>query len=585
MSFQFSPLNEDQLKQLRNLHSSLNDNQLFWLAGYLAGALNSTVSNQISNPILKTELTILYGSRTGNGEGIAKIIAEKATVSGLEVKLVNLTKFKVRDIESVRNLLLIVSTHGEGEPPFEAKEFYDFLHGKRAPKLNNLNFSVLGLGDSSYVNFCQTAKDFNMKFEQLGGKQIQEAIYLDIDYKSKYNEWTESLLTNISPNAESNLKLSDVIRVSENSEVYTAENPFKAKLLDKIQLYGRGSERKVYHLELLTDGLNYQAGDALGVLPVNNDNSVRLLLQLFKLESNSMVNRNGLQLSIHDALKYKFEIQKLTPDVLKRYLTVFPDKNLQTLVDNPSDLISYLNKKSLPDFWTDFPQIPTADELVEILRPLQPRLYSISSSNNYFPGEVHLTVGLVEFELSGKEIKGVCSDYLASLDEDAEINVFIERNDNFRLPADLSKNIIMIGAGTGIAPFRAFVQEREFQNASGKNWLFFGNRNFETEFLYQNEWIDSLDSGKLTKLDLAFSRDGVDKLYVQHKLIENASEVFKWIQEGAFIYVCGDKSKLAGDVQNAVLRILKEQGELNDEDAETYLLQLIKDKRYQTDVY
>ncbi len=585
MSFQLTPLNEEQFNQLNKLRNSLDDKQLFWLAGYLAGSLNQNLSPSQTNQIsAKTiELSILFGSRTGNGESIAKIIAEQASANGIIVKLKNLSNYKPREIESETNVLLIVSTHGEGEPPFEAKEFYDYLHGKRAPNLAKLNFSVLGLGDSSYVNFCKTAKDFNQKFEDLGAARIFEPAFLDVDFKSKYSTWSTEFLKSLVPNSSA-VQIESLTQDVYASK-YSAENPFKAKLLEKIQLYGRGADRKVYHLELDTPGLSFVSGDALGVLPVNKDEKVKELIQLLSLDADSLVKVNDKEISLFDALKYNFEISKLTPDVIKRYNDLFPNEILTDLLGNSSALADYLKNTDLVEFWINNKQAIQADEFLSILRTLQPRLYSISSSSNAIPNEVHLTVGLVEYNSNGKYKTGVCSDYLANLDEDEELNVFVENNDNFRLPSDSSIPIIMIGAGTGIAPFRAFVQEREFQAGSGKSWLFFGNRNFETEFLYQTEWQQAMNSGSLSKLDLAFSRDGNDKVYVQHKLLENASEVFKWIQEGAYVYVCGDKSKLAGDVQTAVKQIIQQQSGLNEEDTESYFIQLIKDKRYQTDVY
>ncbi len=588
MSFQLTPLNEDQFKQFKELHNSLDEKQLFWIAGYLAGVLgsNSTESaksvTDSGKSIEKVELTILYGSRTGNGEGLAKIIAQQAVASGMEVKIKNLATYKVRDIVSETNILIIASTHGEGEPPFETKEFYDYLHGKRAPKLANLCFTVLGLGDSSYVNFCKTAKDFNLRLEELGAKRIHDPAYLDVDFKSKYAFWTESALKSFAPNLDlPHLPMENGVDDSK----FTSQKPFKAKLLDKIQLYGRGAGRKVYHIELETNGLQFQAGDALGVLPVNKDEKVEEILKLLSLDANTVIGLDGNSIDLFSALKYKFEISKLTPDVLNRYLSIFPIEKLKKISENSAALSEFIKTNDLTQFLMDYKPEIDANQLLSILRPLQARLYSISSSSAALPGEIHLTVGLLAYELKGRKLRGVCSDYLANLEEDAEISVFVESNENFRLPAEPHKPIIMIGAGTGIAPFRAFVQERELQKNAGKSWLFFGNRNFETEFLYQTEWHQALASGSLTKLDLAFSRDGVQKCYVQHKLIENASEVYQWLMEGASVYVCGDKSKLAGDVQTAIKQIIQSHAHLTDEDTETYFLQLIKEKRYQTDVY
>lgn len=600
MSHSFTPLTPDQQDKFSALANSLNELQAAWIAGYMAALTNAAkpatlptleASTQQENAAIvpgpAQPVTILYGSRTGNGQGLAKQLEQELLSRQIPVALKNMTDYKVRDLAKEQQLVVIVSTHGEGEPPFEAKEFYDFIHGKRAPKLQGVKFAVLGLGDSSYFHFCKTGKDVDTQLELLGATRVMPATLLDVDFKSAAPAWIQQIVevfsTEKAPVVISTTSEKNDVNAVQASQ-FSAQHPFKAKLLERVNLHGRGSDRTTIHLELDAAGLQYEPGDAAGIWPVNRKELVNHLLSVTQLKGDAIVSVKGEEISLSEALRHHFELTRLTPDVIQRYQAFHPQERLKAVLDKPEVLRSFIAKRDILDLFRDYPTRILPDQLVGILRPLQPRLYSIASSPKAVPGELHLTVGVVDFESNGRNKKGVCSNYLA--DEEQEVvPVFIEKNPNFRLPDDPSTPIIMIGAGTGIAPFRAFMQEREADEHPGKNWLIFGNRNFETEFLYQLEWQQYIKSGLLTRMDVAFSRDSEKKIYVQHRILQHAAEIYQWIQDGAYIYICGDMKKMAGDVQIALRQVIAEQGGLSADVAENELFQLQKQRRLQLDVY
>ncbi len=596
----FSPEQTDLLKQFS---SNLNHQQLLWLAGYYAGlserntdvvALTET-DVALQTVVTTTEITILYGSRTGNGEGLAKIAQKIATEQGYKATLKNMGEYKTRDLQNEKNLLVIVSTHGEGEPPFAAKELYEFIFGKRAPKLEGVNFAVLGLGDSSYFHFCKTGIDFDNQLEKLGAKRIHTRITLDVDFAETAEKHLLDALkafggsADIKPIANAKFSMVAGVKKTDVAPTVSKSNPYKAPVLDKVGLHGRGSDRQTIHIELSTDNnaaLNYQPGDAAGIVPVNTQELINETLATTGLDAGQLVSINKKEIKLEEALYKNLELSKITVDVVKRYLETYPNDALAALTTNADKFKTYLDGRDIVDLFTDYPAQLSAENLVKILRPLQPRYYSISSSPKAFPGEVHLTVGVVQYHHAGRDKKGACSNYLSDVLIDNEtVPVFIEPNPGFRLPANDQTPIIMVGAGTGIAPYRAFVQHRELAENPGKSWLFFGNRNFESEFLYQTEWQDFLKTGALTKLDVAFSRDGDTKIYVQDKLWENGAEVFQWLEQGAHFYICGDMKNMARAVQDNLLKIVEKYGLRSTQDAQEYVDQLEKTKRLQLDVY
>ncbi len=598
MNINNTPFSEEQLDAITKLINPLNELQIAWISGYLAGLNNQNL--QVQDIVTKEPesadhanrpLTILYGSRTGNGEGLAKVAKKMAVDSGMTVEVKSMEDYKLKDLANEKHLLVIVSTHGDGEAPFQAKEVYDYIHGKRAPKLEGVQFAVLALGDSSYLHFCKTGKDFDVQLQKLGAKRIKNILCCDVDYKQSDEQWLQEVLLDFkniaggaAPQPLSKQKTFSLIKTAK----YTKQQPFAAPVFEKINLHGRGSERQTLHIELQTEatGLTFEPGDSAGIIPVNSEELISEVLKVTALKPEVELEVNKIKRTLHEALYRDFELSKITPDVIKRYLEIAPNAALQKITAKTDTLQKYIYGKDIVDLFTDFPAKLSANELIKILRPLQPRYYSIASSPKAFPGELHLTVALVDYEHGGRNKRGTCSGFLSEvLTEDEHVPLFIESNPNFRLPATPATPIIMIGAGTGIAPYRAFVQERELSPDAGKSWLFFGNRNFETEFLYQTEWLKHLKSGALTRMDVAFSRDQEQRVYVQHKMLEQAKDLYQWMEEGAHIYICGDMKKMAVDVQNALLSILQQEGGYNPEEAQEFLDLLQKEKRLQLDVY
>ena len=592
-------LSAEQLELLTKLTGSLSKEQQIWVAGYLAG-FSERNGEQISQQVeiattsAQSVLTILYGSRTGNGERLAKKAKILAEAQGLNVVLKNMETYRTRDLQAEKNLLVIVSTHGEGVPPFSAQELHGFIFGKRAPKLEGVNFAVLALGDSSYFQFCKTGRDFDEQLEKLGAKRLVPVLTCDLDFEQPADEWIKSTLNSFGGELVNGSQGSTANQVTASNEIntetpkYSKKNPFKAPVYEKITLHGKPSERQTLHLELATDdkGLTYEPGDSAGVIPLNPPELINEVLKVTGLNGEEELEVNGVKTTLYDSLRRNFELSKITPDVASRYLAFAPNTKLKKLIENASKFKEYLYGRDIVDLFQDFPAKVTSAELSKLLRPIQPRSYSISSSPLACPGELHLTVSVVNYEQSGRAKRGACSSYLSEVAvEDEHVPIFIESNPNFRLPKNEETPIVMIGAGTGIAPYRAFVQHRELSEKRGKSWLFFGNRNFETEFLYQAEWQNFLKSGALTKMNVAFSRDGSKKEYVQDRLIENSKELFRWLQEGAHFYICGDMNKMAGDVQKALVKIIEKEGDLNNESALEYVTNMQKEKRLQLDVY
>jgi len=597
-------LTADQKNLFIKFTETLSKDQLLWASGYLDGLLaqhtesivaaNSDINNELN---LQTTLTILYGSRTGNGEGLAKKAKEIAGESGLNVTIKDMNDYRPHDLQSEKNVLVIVSTHGEGEPPFSAKTLHEYIYSKKAPDLNGVKFAVLALGDSSYFRFCQTGKDFDEKLEKLGASRLVPLIACDEDYKVPAVTWLKSTIeifkqgiADIQVNIPQYHLASPVLSektVSGNS--YSRKRPFMAPVFEKVVLHGKNTVRQTIHIELNTEGatgLDYEPGDAAGVLPVNTSELINEVLSVTGLKSDESVIVSGQPKILYDILFRDVELSKITVDVVNRFLNFAPNDQLQSLTLESGKFKEYLEGRDIVDLFLDYPAKLNADELVKILRPLQPRYYSISSSSKAFPGELHLTVGIVSYESTGRKKHGTCTAFLSGLDiENENIPIFIESNPGFRLPDNDDTPIIMVGVGTGIAPFRAFIQHRELNKTQGKNWLFFGNRNFETEFLYQNEWHDFLKTGALTCMDVAFSRDGDKKVYVQDRLLEKATEVYQWLEQGAHFYICGDMKNMARNVHDTLVTIIENQGVMSKEKAQEYVGNMEKEKRLQLDVY
>ena len=596
-------LSQEQQQLVDTLSQSLNTRQLDWLSGYFAGkaSVGSTNQQVVAQPqnmftnltfdsetASKPKLTILYGSRTGNGASVAKKAQKRAEEQGFNVSLIDMNDYKPVQIKNETNLLLISSTHGEGVPPTSAEDLYLFLHGKKASKVPQLNFSVLALGDSSYVYFCKVGKDFDEKLEELGGKRIYPRTDCDIDFEDAADAWIEGSLlafgslTNAKPQAKKEEK-----KDTKSAIVYNKKNPWEAPILEKIQLNGRGSEKETYHLELSLEGsgLTYEPGDAVGIFLANSQRLVDEFLSISGLFNNDNVEFDSQKTTLGDALLHYFELSTISLDALRRYNEFAQNDVFQKSIDNPEVFKEFAYGRDIVDLLYEFPISISSQDVVKILRRLQPRLYSISSSLKAHPNEVHITVSAVRYTNSRYK-EGACSTFLADrITDDSSIKIFIEKNPEFRIPTKSETPIIMVGPGTGVAPFRSFLEERIETNAKGKNWLFYGDQHFATDFLYQTEWIDSKKKGKLTNLSVAFSRDSDKKVFVQHKMLEHSKELYTWLQEGSHFYVCGDMKKMWADVNKTLIYILQKEGNLDQEQAEEYLQTMKKQKRYQVDVY
>ncbi len=590
------PLSPEHVQRLNQILPTLSGEQAAWLCGWLTAVtqLSGTAAPAQPAPSASAgggeSVSVLFGSQTGNSEGIAGKVVAALQARGVAAELKDMGSYKTQQLKTEKNLIVVVSTHGEGDPPDNAMDLHAFLHGKRAPKLEGVSFAVLALGDTSYEHFCKTGKDFDTRLAELGALRLLDRVDCDVDYEDKAAAWIDEVAAAFASKQSSTIS---AVAVAASPGIaapsgYDKKNPFPAVLLERINLNGRGSSKETLHLEVSLEGsgLTYAPGDALGVHAVNDPQAVEDVMQSLAADATAEVTTpRGLE-SLRDALTNFYEITTLTRPFLRAYAEFADSKQLDSLLADSEKLTAWLHGREIIDALTTWPvkglPLPA---FLEMLRRLPPRLYSIASSLNAHPDEVHLCVGVTRYEAHGRKRKGVCSTYLAdrvALDE--TLRVYVDANKNFKLPASVETPVIMVGPGTGIAPFRAFVEEQEFRGAT-RNWLFFGEQHFDTDFLYQTEWQQWLKSGVLTRMDVAFSRDQTEKLYVQHRMRQKAKDLYAWIQEGAHFYVCGDESRMAHDVHQALIDILREQGGRSAEDAEAYVKQMQKDRRYQRDVY
>lgn len=578
-----TPLTDAQHRFLQQLISASSPEQIAWLGGYLTGLGSKNLASVPDTG----EITLLVGSQTGNGDALAEQMQRLATTRGLKTVIKKMGDYKFLQLKTEKNLLVIVSTYGEGEPPDNARAWVEYLFSKRAPSLKQVQFSVLGLGDSSYEFFCKTGVDIDRRLEELGATRIHPRVDCDVDYEADAEAWMNALLNKLSAQQDVQLQTAGPSSLSlAGTSTYSRKNPFLAVLLENIVLNGRGSSKETHHLELSLEasGLSYEPGDALGVYPSNAPDVLDALLQALHFDGTERITIDGEERLLYDALLNHYEITTITRPMLQKYALLTGTMQLDRLLRDKHKLNDYLHGREIIDLVTDFPfdrLLPQT--FVDCLRKLPPRLYSIASSLKQHPDEVHITVAAVRYQTQGRDRKGVASTFLADRIDEAAVPIYIDRNTNFKLPPDPATSIIMIGPGTGIAPFRAFIEDREAIGASGKNWLFFGDRHFETDFLYQAEWLRYLKSGVLTRMNVAFSRDQEQKIYVQQRMAEHGRELYAWLQEGAHLYVCGAEKRMAHDVHEALLKIVA--AEIGPDNAEDYVANLQKAKRYQRDVY
>jgi sulfite reductase (NADPH) flavoprotein alpha-component len=594
------PLPPEQQAMINQLMASMAPQQLAWLAGYLSG-VNATLGAGMPGGMPAAAapaaagdgLTVLFGSQTGNGEGVAKLVAEKAQARGINATIKDMGSYKISDLKKEKLMMLIVSTHGEGDPPDTVEDLHEALYSKRAPKLPDLKYTVLSLGDTSYEFFCKIGVDFDTRFKELGAAAIVDRVDCDIDFDDDAEGWMDSALAKFEEFGGGNGAAAPAMGFAMPGLVpaskFDRKNPFASAILENINISGRGSVKENRHIELSLEesGMIYKPGDSLGVYPTNCPELISDVIAAAKLKADETVQSSAGEQSLQDALLKTYEITVITPKLIEG-LAEFATKSMSKLLGdkNKAKQREYIEGRELIDLIGDFKPKIDAQGLVSILRKLPHRLYSLASSYDAHPEEAHLLIATVRFDTHGRSRKGVASTYFSDrVDEDTLVPTFVHENNNFRMPADGTTPMIMIGPGTGVAPFRAFVEQREITGATGKNWLFFGDQHFRTDFTYQLEWQRYLKDGVLTHLDLAFSRDQDHKIYVQNRMIEQGKEIWAWLQDGASIYVCGDEVYMAKDVHNALIDIAKTEGGMKADAAEEYVKNLQREKRYQRDVY
>ncbi|MGE6282737.1 NADPH-dependent assimilatory sulfite reductase flavoprotein subunit [Raoultella planticola] len=588
------PLNPEQLARLQAATTDFTPTQLAWVSGYFWGVLNQHSGAVTAVPAQAAEMpgiTLISASQTGNARRVAEALRDDLIAAQLNVKLVNAGDYKFKQIASEKLLVIVTSTQGEGESPEEAVALHKFLFSKKAPKLEGTAFAVFGLGDTSYEFFCQSGKDFDSRLAELGGERLLDRVDADVEYQPAAAEWRARVVEVLKSRAPVAAPAQGATSGAVNdihSSPYTKEAPLTATLAVNQKITGRDSEKDVRHIEidLADSGLRYQPGDALGVWYQNDPALVKELVELLWLKGDEPVTVDGKTLPLAEALEWHFELTVNTANIVENYATLTRSETLLPLVGDKAQLQQYAATTPIVDMVRFSPAQLDADALIGLLRPLTPRLYSIASSQAEVESEVHITVGAVRYDIEGRARAGGASSFLADrVEEDGEVRVFIEHNDNFRLPANPQTPVIMIGPGTGIAPIRAFMQQRAADGAEGKNWLFFGNPHFTEDFLYQVEWQRYIKEGVLSRIDLAWSRDQQQKVYVQDKLREQGAELWRWINDGAHIYVCGDANRMAKDVEQTLLDVIAEFGAMDAEAADEFLSELRVERRYQRDVY
>jgi sulfite reductase (NADPH) flavoprotein alpha-component len=582
-----APFSPEDIDVLNSVVARTTPLQRSWLAGFFAGFEAAQGGAQQPQAVAaarpRVPLTVLYASESGNAEALAMRTKKIALKHGLDAKVFDMADVGVEVLAKAQNLMVFASTWGEGDPPGRAIDFYEALMGDSAPKLNKATrFAVLALGDTAYAQFCATGKAIDARLEALGATRAADRIDLDLDYAKQAAEWTEGALTKLAPaDAEATVVHVDfkgAAQVSDDEPLFTAENPLEAEIATLVNLNGTGSTRETLHVEIAAEapGFSYLPGDAIGVVPENDPDLALALAEAVGLGADGNVVKK---------LRENYDVTTLSRSLVEGYAKLTGRPDIAKLAE-PKAFAAFAEDRQLVDLFEVYAETLKPDQLFGVLRPLPGRLYSVASSLAAHPGEAHLLVGTVRWESHGKTRKGVASTYIADRRKLGDkVRIYVKPNRHFRLPEDSQRPIIMIGAGTGVAPYRAFIEERIEQGATGKSWLVFGERNYTFDFLYQLEWQEYLESGALSRIDVAFSRDQPEKIYVQHRLWEHRAEVLKWIAEGAHIYLCGDEKGMGRDVDVMLGRILADAQRGDDEAGRAKLKELAKAGRYQRDVY
>ncbi len=592
-----SPLSDERASLLLRLTDGLEPAALQWLSGYTAGlaaqqpAVKTGQLHAVPVQAIQTEarLTIVYGSQTGNARREAEALDAEARAQGLATRLLRADAYPLKELASERLLTVIISTQGDGDPPDDAIAFVEFIAGRRAPALPELQFAVLGLGDSSYPLFNAVAKKIDARLAELGGTRLSKLAEADVDIAQVSNPWRQHALVQAKELLQASKPSAFVttLRPALALQPYSRDRPYAAELLNNQRITGRASAQDIRHLEIaLGEQLSYEPGDALGIWPRNDVAHVTSLLNTLGLPADESISIGEQNHSLQEWLSSQREITRLSKAFLQQHAerANSPELNALLASDNAQAIAAFLSQQHVVDVLRQHPATWSASELVQALRPMTPRLYSIASSQKAVGHEAHLTVALANYARESGQAFGVASGYLSQQQEGDTLPVFIERNERFRVPQDTSRDILMIGPGTGVAPFRGFVQERVETGASGKNWLLFGARHAESQFLYQLEWQDALKKGQLHRLDLAFSRDQAERVYVQQRLREQAAAVYAWLQNGAHVYICGAIA-MGKEVQHTLIEIVSQQAAISLEDAKDYISQLQQNGRLAKDVY
>tara|TARA_B100001057_G_scaffold54543_1_gene48448 strand:- start:1161 stop:2906 length:1746 start_codon:yes stop_codon:yes gene_type:complete len=576
------------------IDAPFNNDQRSWISGFIAG-LNSqrflnNSKNNLENDKNVNIMNVMYGTQTGNAEELANEAATLADSRGYLSKISELDKIDMASLSEMENAIIVVSTYGEGDMPDNADIFWQSLYSSTAPRLDRLNYAVLALGDTSYDEFCQAGKLIDTRLEQLGAKKIFPRIDCDVDYEVPAASWLNKVIMTL-PDLTSDLNIraskSEITTPNINKQKWTKKKPYLSKIVQNRLLSGKESAKEIRHIsfDLRNSDIKYEAGDSLGIIPTNCNELVSKILLFFGVDYSYTVP--GKDVSIGNLLRSNFEIMTPSKDLISTIEKIAKNKMLSESISNKEMLEKFLWRKDILDLLnlTNSSKLDL-DEFVSLLKPLQHRAYSISSSSKLFPLEVHLTVSAVRWDYKNRQHKGVASTFLADqMDVESQVGIFLSSNKNFRIPKDNTVPMIMVGPGTGIAPFRAFLQEREALNARGMNWLFFGDQHRGTDFLYENELNNMIKSGVLSKLDLAFSRDQSDKIYVQNRMMEEGKKLFASLEEGGHFYVCGDATRMAKDVEMTLLNIIMQHGNITNDSALEYLNKLKLEKRYLRDVY
>lgn len=585
------PITEEQFEDLKNFTQNLSSIQKAWLSGYFFGKIKNNNENikKIDNIKNDFKVTIISASQTGNATYIAKELNDILISLKIKTNLTTANEYNFKKIDQEICIILITSTHGEGEPPEEAINLHQFLISKRAPKLKNTFFSVFGLGDVSYIFFNKAAKDFDEILSNLGAKRLLDRVEADTEYEEIKEKWIKKISAIILEKSVLNNIKSNINIINNKKNIFNKLNPLEATILKNQKITGRFSTKDVRHIEIdLGDSnIKYYPGDVLGVWYKNDKKLVQEFIDVLNLNKNEIINIKNKEITIYQALFECFELTVNSPKIVKMYYQYTNNTNILNIIKNEFKLNQYAKFTPIIEMIKNVPSKIKNNQFFQMLRPLRPRLYSISSSQEEVNNEVHITVNILKFRINNKYYTGGASGYLADqMQENEKIKVFIENNPNFKLPINHKIPIIMIGAGTGIAPFRSFMQQRNLEKKCGKNWLFFGNPNFTEDFLYQIEWQNYIKLGVLNKIDLAWSQDQNNKIYVQDKIKQKSFEIWEWITKGANLYVCGNAENMAKDVENTLLKnVISKFGNMNIDLAKDFLNNLRFLKRYQRDIY